>query len=68
MPMYNLQEYCGIYLNIWGRLWQYYRDESSLEATYDNIDFPADNYNSTLFKFKQEITQNQETKLEKILQ
>ena len=51
MPMYNLIEYSDAYLKTPGSLWQYYRDEPALNA----IDFPANNNNSALFKFKQQI-------------
>ena len=37
-------------------LWQYFRDEQALDSNNNIIDFPADNNNSTLFKFKQQIT------------
>ena len=35
---------------------QYYRDEPALDANGDIIDFPANNNNSALFRFKQQIT------------
>ena len=38
--------------NIIGCLRQYYRDEALLDKN-NNIDFPANNNNSILFKFKQ---------------
>ena len=37
-------------------LWQYYRDETALDANDYIIDFPANNNNSASFKFTQEIT------------
>ena len=51
MPMYNLIEYSDAYLKTPGSLWQY-RDDPALNA----IGFPANNNNSALFKFKQQIT------------
>ena len=69
MPMYNLIEYSGAYLEKSGNLWQYYRDEP---ATGDNVNiilFPANKNNSNSFKFKQQITEKtgQETVAQKIL-
>ena len=37
-------------------MWQYYRDEPALENNVNIIDFPEDNNNSVLFKFKQKRT------------
>ena len=51
--MYNLIEYSDIYLKITGSLWQYYKDELSLDVTRRYIDFLADNDNSISFKFKE---------------
>ena len=42
--------------NIIGCLRQYYRDEALLDKNNNIIDFPANNNNSILFKFK-EITE-----------
>ena len=56
MSIYNLVEYSDAYLKTSGSLWQYYRDETGLGANDNIIDFPADNNNSILFKFKQKIT------------
>ena len=55
LPMYNLMEYCDVYLNTSGRLWQYYRAEPALDNN-NNIDCPANNNNSISFKCKQQIT------------
>ena len=55
-PMYNLIEWGDIYSKISESLWQYYRDEPALRATGNIVEFPADNNNSILFKFKQNIT------------
>ena len=40
-----------------GRWWQYYRDESALDSSNNFIGFSANDSNSILFKFKQQITQ-----------
>ena len=53
MPMYNLNEYSDIFSKISGSLYQYYRDEPALNDNCNVIDFPNDNNNSILFKFKQ---------------
>ena len=39
-----------------GGLWKHYRDEPTLDNIGNVIDFPADNNDSTSFKFKQQIT------------
>ena len=54
--MYNLIEYSNTYLQTSGSLWQYYRDEPALDGNDNIIDFPANNNDSNLFKFKQQIT------------
>ena len=56
MSMYNLIEYSDAYLKTSGGLWQYYRDESALNANGEIFDFPANNNNIASFKFKQQIT------------
>ena len=56
MPMYNLIEYSDAYSKTSGSLWQYYRDEPALDNNNNIIDCPADNDNSSSFKFKQQIT------------
>ena len=56
MPMYNHIEYSDVYLKTSGSLWQYYRDEPAIDGNGNMIDFPADNNNSTSFKYKQKIT------------
>ena len=61
MPMYNLIEYSDAYLKTSGSLWQYYRDEPTLNNYGESIDFPDDNNNnnnnnSASFKFKLQIT------------
>ena len=52
MPMYNLIEYSDAYSKRTGSLWQYYIHEPALNNNNDIIDFPANNNNSTSFKFK----------------
>ena len=37
-------------------LWQYYRDEQTLNANGEITDFPGNNDNSASFKLKQQIT------------
>ena len=54
--MYNLIGYSDTYSKTSGSLWQYYRDELALDVNSNIIDIPADNNNSILFKFKQQIT------------
>ena len=56
MPMYGLIEYSDNYSKTSGSLWEYYRDEPVLNNNGAIIDFPADNNNSALFKFKTKIT------------
>ena len=55
MLMYSLMKYSDAYLKTSRSLWQYYRDEPAIEN--NNITgFPANNNNSTSFKFKEQIT------------
>ena len=52
-----------------GSLWQYYRHETLQDSNGAIADFPADNNNSALFKFKTKIarrTENDVTKNTKI--
>ena len=53
IPLYNLIEYSNNYLETSGKLWQYYRDELTLNAAV-LIDFPT--ANSASFNFKQKMT------------
>ena len=55
MPMHSLAEYSDIFLKVSGNLWEYYRDEPALNNHDATTDFPADNNNSVLFKFKEKI-------------
>ena len=52
MPMYNSIEYGDNYSKTSGSLRHYYRDEPFLNADGAIADFPAENNNSALFKFK----------------
>ena len=56
MPMYNLIEYSDAYSKKSGSLQHYYRDEHSLDDNNNIIDFPANNNNGILFKFKKQMT------------
>ena len=56
MPIYNLIEFSDAYSKTSRSLWQYYRDEPALDNNGNIIDYPDDNNNSALFKFKQKIT------------
>ena len=56
MPMYNLIKYNDAYSKTSWSLWQYYGDEPALDNNNNVTDFPADNNNSIVFKFKQQIT------------
>ena len=56
MPMHDLIEYSDAYLKTSWCLWQYYREEQALDKNSNIIDFPANDKNTTLFKFKQQIT------------
>ena len=59
MSMYNLKEYNDNYSKTSGGLWHYYRDEPFL----DNgaiADFPANDDNSSSFKFKTKIADKRE--------
>ena len=46
MLMYNLIEYCYIYLKTSGILWKYYRDEPALDNADTIIDFHPNNNKS----------------------
>ena len=56
MFIYNLIEFSDIYSKASRGLWLYYRDQPALDNNKNTIDFLADNDNSILFKFKQQIT------------
>ena len=70
MPMYNSIEYSDNYSKTSGSLWQYYRDKPALGANDNIADFPSNNNNSILFKFKTKIagrTENDGTSDVKIM-
>ena len=52
MPLYNLIEYSDNYSKTSGSLWQYYRDEPSLNNNSNIVDFTGANDNSELLKHK----------------
>ena len=56
MLMYNLIEYSDSYLKRSGSLWQYYEMNQLQIKMIALINFPNDDYNSTVSKFKQKIT------------
>ena len=56
MPMYKIIEYSDTYSKTSGDLWKIYRDEPAFNDEEVAFDFLADNINSILFKFKQEMT------------
>ena len=53
IPMYNLIENGDVYSKQSESLWLYFRDEPNLDNNNNITDFPANNNNSILFKFKQ---------------
>ena len=55
MPMYNVIEYSDTYSKTSRGLWQFYRDEPVLDNKVI-IDFLANNKNSILLKFKEQMT------------
>ena len=55
MPMYYLIEYSNNYSKTYGSLWQYYREEPSLNDDDNFVDFTDANRNSSLFNLKQKI-------------
>ena len=55
MLMYNLKEYRDNYSKLSGSLWLFYRDEPFIDDNGAIADFPADNNNSALVKFKTKI-------------
>ena len=70
MTMYNVIKYSHNYSKTSGSLWQYYRYEPFLDDDGAIADFPDDNNNSALFKFKTKIAgriENNGTKDVKIM-
>ena len=49
MPMYNLIEYSNIYSRSSESLWQYYRDEQTLNNAGDIVGFPANDNDISLY-------------------
>ena len=56
ISMYSLIEYGDNYSKTTERLWQYYRDEPTLNNSGVIIDFPEVDNSIASFKFKQKIT------------
>ena len=56
MYMYNLIEYSAASSKTLESLWEYYRDEPALDNNDNITDFSANDNDSVLFKFKQQIT------------
>ena len=54
MSMYNLIKYTDVSWRTSESLRQYYKDEPALDDK-NNIDFPANNNNSILLRFKQQL-------------
>ena len=67
MLMYNLIEYSDNYSKTSGSLWQYYRDETFLDVNSAISDFPADDNNSALSKFKNRQEAVQKMMVQKML-
>ena len=55
MPVCNLIEYSATYSKTLIGLWHFYRHESAFDDNKAIFDFLADNNNSILFKYKQQI-------------
>ena len=54
MSMYNLIKYTDVSWRTSESLRQYYKDEPALDDKNNIIDFPANNNNSILLRFKQQ--------------
>ena len=67
MPVYSFIEYSDKYSKKSGILWHYYRYETLLNANGAIANFPADNNNSALVKFKTKIAAEQEMMVQKML-
>ena len=55
MSMYNLIKYTDVSWRTSESLRQYYKDEPALDDKNNIIDFPANNNNSNLLRFKQQL-------------
>ena len=62
MQMYNLIKYIDTHSKTSWSLWQNYREEPALDNNRSIIDFPANDNNNILIKFKQKITEQTENK------
>ena len=62
MQMYNLIKYIDTYSKTSWSLWQNYREEPALDNNLSIIDFPANDNDNILFKFKQKITEQTENR------
>ena len=62
MQMYNLIKYIDTHSKTSWSLWQNYREEPALDNNRSIIDFPANDNNNILFKFKQKITEQTENR------
>ena len=62
MHMYNLIKYIDAYSKTSWSLWQNYREEPALDNNLSIIDFPANDNDNILFKFKQKITEQTENR------
>ena len=70
IPMYSLIQCSHIYSKTSGILWQYYKDEPSLNHSSNFVDFVGADQNSNSFIFKQKTTcqtENNTTKYVEII-
>ena len=70
IPMYSLIQCSDIYSKTSGILWQYYKDEPSLNHSSNFVDFVGADQNSNSFIFKQKTTcqtENNTTKYVEII-
>ena len=65
MPMYNLIEYSNNYSKTLGSLWQYYRDEPTLNNAGASDSFPG---YKTAFKCKEKLAGSKEDNATKAVQ
>ena len=65
MPMYNLIEYSNKYSKTLGSLWQYYRDEPTLNKAGASDSFPG---YKTAFKCKEKLAGSKEENATKAVQ
>ena len=67
MPKYNLTEYSDNYSKSFRSLWHYYRYEPFCGDNGAIADFPANDNNSVLFKYKTKIADRPENGGKKML-